>query len=187
LAPTKRADAIIGEQIPGKFISHLVRGLKSESPVADWEDIRQDALEGLCKAAIRFDPASGTAFRTFAWSRVRGSAIDGVRKVNGTRRRVRRAVQSLDREENRRAANQLADTSLSTEEQAASSEGVRRIWQLMQELPDPQRTVMALRVANSLTDRQIAEALGIQDSRATALRQEAQALLRERLSEEGEG
>lgn len=43
---------------------------------------------GLAEAASRFDPARGVAFSTFAWYRVQGAIVDGVRRSSNLPRRV---------------------------------------------------------------------------------------------------
>lgn len=43
--------------------------------------------EGLFDAARRFDPARGVSFRTFAYYRVRGAMLDGLRKMGAWSRR----------------------------------------------------------------------------------------------------
>jgi RNA polymerase sigma factor for flagellar operon FliA len=43
---------------------------------------------GLAEAAARYDPARGAAFTTFAWYRVHGAIIDGVRRSTNLPRRV---------------------------------------------------------------------------------------------------
>lgn len=46
------------------------------------------ANAGLAEAATRFDPTKGAQFSTFAWYRVQGSIIDGLRKSSNLPRRV---------------------------------------------------------------------------------------------------
>ncbi len=46
------------------------------------------ANAGLAEAAQRFDPARGVAFGTFAWYRVQGAIVDGLRKQANLPRRV---------------------------------------------------------------------------------------------------
>ncbi len=43
---------------------------------------------GLAEAASRFDPDRGASFSTFAWYRVQGSIIDGLRRSSNLPRRV---------------------------------------------------------------------------------------------------
>src|SRR5689334_3552977 len=43
---------------------------------------------GLAEAASRFDPTRGASFSTFAWYRVQGSIIDGLRRASNLPRRV---------------------------------------------------------------------------------------------------
>lgn len=43
--------------------------------------------EGLLEAARRFDPSRGVSFRTFAYYRVRGAMLDGLRKMGAWSRR----------------------------------------------------------------------------------------------------
>ncbi|MEO8841893.1 MAG: sigma-70 family RNA polymerase sigma factor [Kofleriaceae bacterium] len=46
------------------------------------------ANAGLAEAAQRYDPAKGAAFPTFAWYRVQGSIVDGLRKSSNLPRRT---------------------------------------------------------------------------------------------------
>jgi RNA polymerase sigma factor for flagellar operon FliA len=43
---------------------------------------------GLAEAAARFDPARGATFSTFAWYRVQGAIVDGLRKMTQLPRRT---------------------------------------------------------------------------------------------------
>ncbi len=43
---------------------------------------------GLVEAATRYDPALGASFRTFAWYRVQGAIVDGLRRMTNLPRRV---------------------------------------------------------------------------------------------------
>jgi RNA polymerase sigma factor FliA len=43
---------------------------------------------GLAEAASRFDPSKGASFRTFAWYRVQGAILDGLRKETALPRAV---------------------------------------------------------------------------------------------------
>jgi RNA polymerase sigma factor for flagellar operon FliA len=47
----------------------------------DIEDLVAFAYEGLIEARKRFDPARGVQFKSFAYYRVRGAVVDGVRRM----------------------------------------------------------------------------------------------------------
>ena len=50
---------------------------------------------GLAEAATRYDPALGASFATFAWYRVQGSMIDGLRRMSHLPRRVWAQIATL--------------------------------------------------------------------------------------------
>lgn len=77
------------------------------------EDLRAYGQQGLLEAALRFDAERGASFRTFAYYRVRGAMIDGMRKMGPWSRRGHERVALL------RAAN-AASQSLHDERQDAS-------------------------------------------------------------------
>src|SRR5450432_2953630 len=52
------------------------------------EELIALANAGLAEAAQRFDPTKGAAFSTYAWYRVQGSIVDGLRKSSNLPRRV---------------------------------------------------------------------------------------------------
>lgn len=54
----------------------------------DFEELVALGNAGLAEAASRFDPARGASFATFAWYRVQGSIVDGLRKQSNLPRRV---------------------------------------------------------------------------------------------------
>jgi len=47
-----------------------------------YADVLGYAQQGLVEAANRYSPESGTKFRSYSWSRIRGAVIDGVRKCS---------------------------------------------------------------------------------------------------------
>lgn len=53
-----------------------------------FEELVALANAGLAEAASRYDPARGVAFATFAWYRVNGAIIDGLRKATQLPRRT---------------------------------------------------------------------------------------------------
>lgn len=55
------------------------------------DDVFSSAYEGLVDAALRFDPKQNSTFSTFAYYRIRGSILDGLReetKISGWKRRT---------------------------------------------------------------------------------------------------
>jgi RNA polymerase sigma factor for flagellar operon FliA len=56
--------------------------------LVDAEELVALANAGLTEAAQRFDPERGVAFTTFAWYRVQGAIIDGLRKSANLPRRA---------------------------------------------------------------------------------------------------
>lgn len=63
------------------------------------DDLIAFGFHGLLEARNRFDPSRGVQFGTFAYYRVRGAVLDGVRKMAYLPRRVhqkRRAAEAID-------------------------------------------------------------------------------------------
>lgn len=45
-----------------------------------YDDLLAYARAGLVEAAHNYDPGTGTQFRSYSWTRIRGAVLDGVRK-----------------------------------------------------------------------------------------------------------
>lgn len=71
------------EDLIGKVLGHL----RHSGVHADPEELMAFGRQGLVEAATRFDPAQGEDFRRFAYFRVKGAMLDGVRKMNTWSRR----------------------------------------------------------------------------------------------------
>jgi len=54
----------------------------------EFEELVSLANAGLTEAASRFDPSRGASFATFAWYRVHGSILDGLRRATNLPRRT---------------------------------------------------------------------------------------------------
>jgi RNA polymerase sigma factor for flagellar operon FliA len=54
----------------------------------EFEELVALGNAGLTEAATRFDPARGASFATFAWYRVQGAIIDGLRRATSLPRRA---------------------------------------------------------------------------------------------------
>jgi RNA polymerase sigma factor FliA len=86
---------------------------------------------GLAEAASRFDPTRGASFSTFAWYRVKGSIIDGLRKNTTLPKRVWARLVAL------RAASEYLENRIEREAGAAKTgakppEGAEALAQLKQ-------------------------------------------------------
>jgi len=54
----------------------------------EFDELVALANAGLAEAATRYDPTKGASFNTFAWYRVHGAIIDGIRRNTNLPRRV---------------------------------------------------------------------------------------------------
>lgn len=80
-----------------KMVHGLANRLRRELSLrGDLEDLIAFGFGGLLEAHHRFDPGRGVRFQTFAYYRVRGAMLDGVRKMADL---PRRAHQRLKAEE----------------------------------------------------------------------------------------
>lgn len=62
--------------------------------ILDEEDAYSAALEGLVKAALKYDPSKGTAFSTYAWLKIRGELLDEIRRTKIKRRDLKHAQET---------------------------------------------------------------------------------------------
>ena len=72
-----------------KMVHGLAHRLRRELSLrGDLDDLIAFGFGGLLEAQHRFDPARGVQFQTFAYHRVRGAMLDGVRKMSQLPRRA---------------------------------------------------------------------------------------------------
>jgi len=72
-----------------ELVERVVRRLQRELDLScDLDDLRAWGHQGLLEAKGRFDPERGVRFTTFAYYRVRGAVLDGVRKQGWLKRRA---------------------------------------------------------------------------------------------------
>lgn len=82
---------------------------------ADLEDLEAYGFRGLLEARDRFDPTRGVVFSAFAYYRVRGAILDGVRQMAYLPRKAyaqRKAAEALDRSAEDAAFARAADQEL---------------------------------------------------------------------------
>lgn len=87
---SREDDAFAKEYEP--FVRGLARKLRAEFDLtADSEELVAFGFAGLVEARSRFDASRGVQFNTFAYYRVRGAMIDGVRKMSHHSRHAHQA------------------------------------------------------------------------------------------------
>lgn len=69
------------------LVGRVIGALLSSGFQGDRLEMEADGRRGLLEAAHRFDPSVGEDFRRYAYFRVRGSVIDGLRKMSHWGRR----------------------------------------------------------------------------------------------------
>ncbi len=78
-----------------QMVHGLARRLRRELSLrGDLDDLVAFGFGGLLEARHRFDPSRGVRFRTFAYHRVRGAMLDGVRKMSQLPRRAHERFQA---------------------------------------------------------------------------------------------
>jgi RNA polymerase sigma factor FliA len=106
-----------------ELVEKVVRRLSRELDLScDPEDLRAWGQQGLLEARQRFDATRGVRFSTFAYYRVRGAVIDGVRKQGWLRRRAYaklKAFEAADAVSEPVAEQEAQKPSASAEERAA--------------------------------------------------------------------
>lgn len=68
---------------------------KAVGAAVELEELRSFGREGLLDAARRFDPSRGVPFRAYATYRVRGSIVDGLRRLSRLPRRAHERLRGL--------------------------------------------------------------------------------------------
>lgn len=83
-------------EVYGEFVRRIARRLARDLRLrAEIEDLVQMGHVGLIEAWDRFDPSAGVPFQGFAWYRVRGAMIDGVKQLTGNTRAQLRQLRRL--------------------------------------------------------------------------------------------
>jgi RNA polymerase sigma factor for flagellar operon FliA len=78
-----------------RMVHGLANRLRRELSLrGDLDDLIAFGFGGLLEAQHRFDPSRGVRFQTFAYHRVRGAMLDGVRKMSQLPRRAHERFQA---------------------------------------------------------------------------------------------
>lgn len=183
-----------------KMVHGLANRLRRELSLrGDLDDLIAFGFGGLLEARHRFDPGRGVRFQTFAYHRVRGAMLDGVRKMSQLPRRAHERLQAaaeptptaaptaLDRAFTRMSALS-AGTVLqgrfgdeSPEEVLLKNESVTRLLQALPSLSPRQRVLVRGFYFDGRSIDAMAQELGISKSWASRLHTNALRELREAL------
>jgi len=76
----RERDGLVEKHLP--LVQSIARKLKAQITARiDFDDLIGYGSKGLIEAAERFDPKHGVAFTTFAYYRIRGAMLDGLRTM----------------------------------------------------------------------------------------------------------
>jgi RNA polymerase sigma factor for flagellar operon FliA len=84
-------------------VSVIARGLR-RSIGLPCDELESAGFEALARAALRYDPATGTPFAAYAYYRVRGAMLDAARNAFPDHRRARRVLHLIEVKEELAAA-----------------------------------------------------------------------------------
>ena len=74
-------------------VKKLIRNLPA---VVEFDDLVSSGNFGLIEAVERFDPARGITFQAYAYARIRGSILDGLREMDRVSRSVRDKAKAIE-------------------------------------------------------------------------------------------
>jgi RNA polymerase sigma factor for flagellar operon FliA len=183
----------------------LVRGLAAKlrrelSLAGDPEDLIAYGFGGLLEARRKFDASRGVRFKTYAYHRVRGAMLDGVRKMaplskraaDDARAQANREVTArptpLDRAFMRISANLTDATPLhgrygapDPESLLMHQQSLSQLLQALKQLPERHRRVIRARYFEGRQLDDVARELGVSKSWASRLHGQALRRLRAEL------
>ena len=185
-----------------KMVHGLANRLRRELSLrGDLDDLIAFGFGGLLEARRRFDPGRGVRFQTFAYHRVRGAMLDGVRKMSQLPRRAHERLEAaaettptaaptaLDKAFTRMSSLTTATVMQgrygdeSPEAALLKSESVARLLEALPRLSPRQRLLVRGFYFEGRTIDQMAREMGISKSWASRLHTNALAELRQRLGE----
>ena len=185
-----------------KMVHGLAHRLKRELSLSgEVDDLIAFGFGGLLEAEDRFDPTRGVRFQTFAYHRVRGAMLDGVRKMAHLPRRAHQRLKGeadtvptaaptpLERAVAQMSANLTGACPLqgrygaeSPELQLLQGESVSRLLRALSDLSPRERALVRGRYFEGRSLDAVAAELGISKSWASRLHTQALGRLRTALS-----
>lgn len=179
---------------------HARKVRKEVSARIDFDDLVGYGNRGLVEAAQRFDPSRGVAFSTFAYLRIRGAMLDGLRTMGWYSRadyaRWRDAEESSEAGESiggeaapvyivaLEAAAGVSDGLVATDTAVDVARATAAIREAIADLPELERELMERHFVKGENQDSAAAALGISKSWACRVIQRAEAAIRVRLTKD---
>ena len=145
----------------GAWIYRTALRVRQRMPWAEVDDLVQHGIMVALEMRERYDPARGVPFDAFVRPRVFGAMIDTLRRSGALARHDAAAF-----EQQEELSPSGLDMILENEDLSLLSGGIAA-------LPEAERTALSLFYYNELTNREIAQVMRIDESRATRLRQRA--------------
>jgi RNA polymerase sigma factor for flagellar operon FliA len=181
-----------------KMVLGLASRLRRELSLSgDLDDLIAFGFGGLLEAERRYDPSRGVRFQTFAYYRVRGAMLDGVRKMADVPRRAHQRLKAeaerpptaaptpLDKAFARMSASltsaspvQGSFASESPESALLKNESIQRLLEALSRLPARERRLIRGRYFEGRPLDELAAELGISKSWASRIHTQALNALR---------
>lgn len=181
-----------------KMVLGLAGRLRRELSLSgDLEDLIAFGFGGLLEAERRYDPSRGVRFRTFAYYRVRGAMLDGVRKMAYLPRRAHERLKAeaervptaaptaLDKAFTRMSANLTSASPVqgsfaeeSPESALLKNESIERLLGALARLPERERAVIRGHYFEGRPLDDLAAELGVSKSWASRIHTQALGALR---------
>lgn len=167
----------------GTWIKRTAMLIKSRMPWADLDDLLQWGALGMLEAQARFCPEHGVAFEVFAFRKIRGAMIDGIRRGYG----FRRAEVILEDDTVDIAAQAGGSLPENPFEILTRTETRDLLVSALKDLPAEEYRILALHFYDDMNNREIAEILGVSEGYASKLRQRALSSLKVHVQGKFEG
>lgn len=178
------------------LVERIARRVESKLPPSFRADLRGFGVIGLFDAIDKFDADLGHRFETYSYRRIRGAMADGLRQLDwfprGARKRPTRAIEKIvcvdfQARSGRRPSLQdsVADpnSDFASEVLALQADHQEVVDAMASDLPDRERGVIHAYYFERRTLADIAEELGVTESRVSQLHKRALGLLRRNLTE----
>jgi RNA polymerase sigma factor (sigma-70 family) len=160
-------------------------------PTVEMSELVNDGVIGLIRALVRYDPARGVGFASYAQHRIRGAMLDGLRARDPLPRTVRRVQKSLDADPDGIAPQltvQLVDLDCALGVPADEAEGPeevvverdvrRRVLDGLALLPPRDRQVLVWRYVLGRTIRDTSQHVALSATRTIEIQERALERLR---------